>query len=141
MKKENKKLAQQKRAKERKAKAIKDVVKKVSMIVVPVLVFVLVVGIILFNPFAKELVVENGDTVNIDYVGTIDGVAFDGGTDKGYDLVIGSHSFIDDFEEQLIGAHVGDKVTVNVTFPEDYHEDLKGKDAVFEVTINSITKP
>lgn len=142
MKKENKKLAQQKRAKERKVQAVKDVARKVSMIVIPVLAFALLVGIILFNPFVKEPAVEMGDTVNIDFVGKIDGVAFEGGTSKGYDLVIGSNSFIDDFEAQLVGTHVGDKVNVNVTFPKDYHEaKYQGKDAVFEVKINSITKP
>lgn len=142
MKKENKKLAQQKRAKERKAKIVKNVIKKISMIAVPVLAFIVLVGIILFNPFAKEPAVEVGDTANIDFVGKIDGVAFDGGTAKGYDLVIGSGSFIPGFEEQLVGAHVGEKVNVNVTFPKDYHEaKYQGKAAVFEVTINSITKP
>lgn len=88
-----------------------------------------------------SLTIADGDTVNIDYVGTIDGVEFDGGsTDgQGTDLVIGSGSYIDDFEEQLIGAHPGDTVDVNVTFPEDYGvEDLNGQDALFEVTINGI---
>ena len=82
-----------------------------------------------------------GDTVNIDYVGTIDGVEFEGGNTNGAgaDLVLGSGSYIDDFEEQLYGSHPGDTVTVEVTFPEDYtSEDLQGKDAVFEVTVNSI---
>ena len=88
-----------------------------------------------------SLTVENGDTVNIDYVGSIDGVEFSGGNTQGMgtDLVIGSGSYIDDFEEQLIGAHPGDNVTVTVTFPEDYgKEDLNGKEAVFEVTVNGI---
>ncbi len=88
-----------------------------------------------------SLTVEDGDTVNIDYVGTIDGVEFDGGSTNGAgtDLVIGSGRYIDDFEEQLIGAHPGDTVEVNVTFPEDYgNEELNGQDAVFEVTINGI---
>jgi trigger factor len=88
-----------------------------------------------------SLAVEDGDTVNIDYTGYIDDVAFDGGsTDgSGTDLVIGSGSYIDDFEEQLIGHNVGDTVSVEVTFPEDYGvDDLNGKDAVFEVTINGI---
>ena len=88
-----------------------------------------------------SLTVEDGDTVNIDYVGTIDGVEFDGGSTNGQgtDLVIGSGSYIDDFEEQLIGAHPGDTVDVNVTFPENYGvEDLNGQDAVFEVTVNGI---
>ena len=88
-----------------------------------------------------SLTVENGDTVNIDYVGSIDDVEFSGGNTQGMgtDLVIGSGSYIDDFEEQLIGAHPGDNVTVTVTFPEDYgKEDLNGKEAVFEVTVNGI---
>lgn len=83
--------------------------------------------------------VQDGDYVNIDYTGTIDGEEFDGGSATGYDLQIGSGTFIDDFEDQLIGANVGDTVTVNVTFPDDYsNEDLQGKDAVFTVTINKI---
>lgn len=88
-----------------------------------------------------SLTVEDGDTVNIDYVGSIDGVEFDGGSTNGQgtDLTIGSGLYIDDFEEQLIGSHPGDTVDVNVTFPEDYNsEDLQGKDALFVVTINGI---
>jgi len=87
-----------------------------------------------------SLKVADGDTVNIAYVGTIDGELFDGGSSDSYDLEIGSGSFIDDFEEQLIGAQNGSQVTVEVTFPEDYQSaDVAGMDAVFEVTINSIT--
>ena len=88
-----------------------------------------------------SLTVKDGDTVNIDYVGKIDGTAFDGGsTDgKGTDLVIGSGTYIDNFEEQLIGAHPGDKVEVTVIFPDDYQAaDLAGKEAVFDVTVNGI---
>ena len=87
------------------------------------------------------LAAVEGDTVNIDYVGTVDGVEFEGGNTNGAgaDLVLGSGSYVDDFEEQLYGSHPGDQVTVEVTFPEDYSsEDLQGKDAVFEVTVNSI---
>ena len=86
------------------------------------------------------LAVKDGDVVNIDYVGTIDGVEFDGGSAQGYDLTIGSGSFIDNFEQQLIGTHPGDQVTVNVTFPEEYanNPDLAGKAAVFAVTVNGI---
>ena len=110
--------------------------------------------IALTNPFAKEetsttknlltdasLEVTDGCTVNIDYVGTVDGVEFQGGNTQGAgaDLTIGSGSYIDDFEQQLIGAHPGDTVEVNVTFPENYgNEELNGKDAVFEVIINGI---
>ena len=83
--------------------------------------------------------VKDGDVVNIDYAGTKDGVAFDGGTAKGYDLTIGSNQFIDGFESGLIGAKKGDKVSLNVTFPENYqNKDLAGKPVVFEVTVNSV---
>lgn len=89
----------------------------------------------------SSLEVTDGNKVNIDYVGKIDGVAFDGGsTDgKGTDLVIGSGTYIDNFEEQLVGAHPGDKVEVTVVFPDDYQAaDLAGKEAVFDVTVNGI---
>ena len=91
-----------------------------------------------------SLTVEDGDTVNIDYVGSVDGVEFEGGNTQGQgtDLVIGSGSYIDDFEDQLIGAHPGDQVEVTVTFPDPYQNntDLSGKEAVFEVTVNGIYK-
>ena len=86
-----------------------------------------------------SLTVKDGDTVNIDYVGKIDGTAFDGGSTNGQgtDLEIGSGSYIDDFEDQLVGAHPGDEVEVTVTFPDDYGAaDLAGKEAVFDVTVN-----
>ncbi len=84
---------------------------------------------------------KEGDTVNIDFVGSVDGVEFDGGTGTGYDLTLGSGQFIDGFEDQLIGSKKGDKVTVNVTFPENYgKEDLNGKAAVFEVTVNAVKR-
>ena len=88
-----------------------------------------------------DVEIADGDEVNIDYVGTIDGVEFEGGNSEGagYDLTIGSGSFIDDFEEQLVGHKAGEEVTVEVTFPDDYQaEDLAGKDASFAVTINGI---
>lgn len=92
-----------------------------------------------YFPVYDKVAVKDGDTVNIDYVGTIDGVAFDGGTYAGYDLVIGSNSFIDDFEAQLVGAMVGEKVEVEVTFPTDYPSaEVAGKDAVFAVTVNHV---
>ncbi len=85
--------------------------------------------------------VKSGDTVNIDYTGTIDGKEFDGGSATGADLTIGSNSFIDDFEDQLIGKKPGETVKVEVTFPDDYStSDLAGKDAVFETKINYIAK-
>ena len=190
MKKENRQMAQERRAHERKRKEQKEKTKKFLMIGLPVLVVVLFIAVIIVDAVqnsnitgetasaakssvsnettskvessvtdensnagslieAEEttyqtdpsLTVENGDTVNIDYVGSIDGVEFSGGNTQGMgtDLVIGSGSYIDDFEEQLIGAHPGDNVTVTVTFPEDYgKEDLNGKEAVFEVTVNGI---
>ena len=84
--------------------------------------------------------VQDGDEVNLDYSGSVDGVKFEGGTAEKQTLVIGSHSFIEGFEEQLIGMNIGETKDINVTFPEDYHaEDLKGKPAVFTCTINGIT--
>ena len=84
--------------------------------------------------------VADGDTVNIDYTGMKDGVAFDGGTGTGYDLTIGSNSFIDNFEEQLIGMKPGETKEINVTFPDPYpqNSDLAGVPVVFEVTVNYI---
>lgn len=83
--------------------------------------------------------VADGDQVIIDFDGYVDGKRFDGGKAEDYPLVIGSHSFIDTFEEQLIGKNVGDECEVNVTFPTEYHaEELKGKPAVFKVKINEI---
>ncbi len=185
MKKENRRLAQEKRAKERKRQAFYQNLKKFLLIGVPSLAVIILVIVICADAFSNKtdttdsteadtssivseetadtdstetasednsedaasyltdttLTIENGDTVNIDYVGTIDGVEFNGGNTQGNgtDLTIGSGYYIDDFEEQLIGAHPGDTVEVNVTFPEDYgNEDLNGKDAVFEVIINGI---
>jgi len=163
MRKENKKLAQQKRAKARKKEAVMKVLGKVAMFGIPTMAFLLLVGLILVNPFAKKevngeseesvesvatelvtdktLKVKNGDTVNIDYVGSVDGVEFEGGSTggNGTDLTIGSGMYIDDFEEQLIGSHPGDKVEVVVTFPEEYgNEELKGKEAGFKVVVNGI---
>ena len=83
--------------------------------------------------------IADGDTANINYKGSIDGEYFEGGTADAQDLVIGSHTFIDTFEEQLIGAKPGDDVEVHVTFPENYGaENLAGKAALFEVHVNSI---
>lgn len=84
--------------------------------------------------------VKEGDTANIDYVGKKDGVAFEGGTAEGYDLSIGSGSFIEGFEEGLIDAKIGSTVNLNLTFPVDYgNEDLAGEDVVFTVKINYVT--
>ena len=171
MKRENQKMAQERRAKERKKQSQKRIIDKFLKIGLPIILFVIFVGILVIDPFSStdtdtdnsvstntettsdtdtdttsyltdsSLTIEDGDTVNIDFVGTIDGVEFSGGNTNGAgtDLVIGSGSYIDDFEEQLIGAHPGDTVEVNVTFPEDYgKEELNGQDAVFEVVINGI---
>ena len=87
-----------------------------------------------------DLEIADGDTVNIDYVGTVDGVEFEGGNSggTGYEVTIGSGSLIDNFEEQLIGHKPGEEVTVNVTFPEGYSDELGGKEASFAVTVNGI---
>lgn len=85
--------------------------------------------------------VEDGDMTVIDFEGFVDGEAFEGGKGESYPLTIGSHSFIDTFEEQLIGKNIGEEVEVNVTFPEEYHaEELKGKPALFKVTVKEIKK-
>ena len=83
--------------------------------------------------------VKEGDTAVIDFEGFVDGVAFDGGKAENHSLEIGSHSFIDTFEDQLVGKNAGDEVEVNVTFPEEYQAaDLAGKPALFKVKINEI---
>ena len=178
MKKENRKMAQQRRAQERKKEAVRKRISSVLAVLIPLLALAALVAVLVIftapdssgtsdtgtdttsNTSGSNtsdtdsgssasystdtsLVIEDGDTVNIDYVGSIDGVEFEGGNSNGAgaDLTIGSGRFIDDFEEQLIGAHPGDTVEVNVTFPEDYgNEELNGKDAVFEVVINGIYK-
>lgn len=180
MKKENRKLAQQRRAQERKKQEKVRKLKKFLAWFIPGILILLLVIVLVADAVrnsgsedAQEtettestsedgssedsqesdasgsstlstdtsLTVEDGDTVNIDYVGSVDGVEFDGGSTNGQgtDLTIGSELYIDDFEEQLIGSHPGDTVEVNVTFPDDYSsEDLQGQDALFEVTINGI---
>lgn len=85
---------------------------------------------------------ENGDTVNIDYVGKKDGVAFEGGTDEGFNLELGSNTFIDGFEEGLIGAVAGEVRELELTFPANYHSaDLAGQTVVFTVTVNNVLEP
>ena len=173
MNKENRKTAKERRAKEREHEAKVAHYKMIWSGAGPALIVVVIVGLIIASVLdsirlsvksASEdtstassastsasaslqtdtsLTIEDGDTVNIDYVGSIDGVEFEGGNTKGNgaDLVIGSHTYIDDFEEQLIGHHPGDSVDVTVTFPEDYGKDeLNGKEALFKVTINGIYK-
>lgn len=87
----------------------------------------------------EDRAVAQGDTAVIDFEGFVDGVAFEGGKGENYALEIGSHSFIDTFEDQLVGKNTGDELDVNVTFPKEYHaEDLAGKPAVFKVKIHEI---
>ena len=87
----------------------------------------------------EDRAVEDGDTVTIDFDGYVDGEQFEGGMAEDYSLVIGSHTFIDNFEEQLIGKNIGDDVEVNVTFPDQYQaEELRNKEALFKVKINGI---
>ena len=90
---------------------------------------------------------EEGDIANIDYSGTVDGVVFTGGTAEGYDLTLGSGTFIPGFEDQIVGHNIGDSFDVTVTFPDDYGDStdeagntitLSGKEAVFRVTLNSL---
>ena len=84
--------------------------------------------------------IKDGDTINLDYVGKVDGVPFAGGSTEGQGtlLKIGSGNYIPGFEEAIIGHNVGETFDINVTFPEEYHEELAGKDAVFTITINSV---
>lgn len=100
----------------------------------------------------KQGTVQDGDVVNLDYLGKADGVAFSGGTAKGYDLTIGSGSFIDGFESSLIGHDLGTTFDIQVTFPEGYKDStdaetgkntivLSGKPVVFTVTLNSLKRP
>ncbi|MBR1389926.1 MAG: trigger factor [Lachnospiraceae bacterium] len=88
---------------------------------------------------AEDKEIAEGDTAVIDYNGFVDGIEFEGGTANDYALEIGSHTFIDTFEDQLIGKKAGDELDVNVTFPEEYHaEELAGKPAVFKVKIHEV---
>jgi len=90
----------------------------------------------------KGMKLKEGDTANIDYVGRVNGKKFEGGSDKGYDLQLGSGTFIDGFESGLVGKKVGDRVKVAVTFPKKYQDsELAGKDAVFTVMVHSATRP
>ena len=86
----------------------------------------------------KEGEIALGDTANIDFKGFVNGVAFEGGEAKGYDLEIGSGAFIPGFEEQLVGAKEGQDLDINVTFPEQYSKELAGKPAVFKIHVNSV---
>lgn len=89
----------------------------------------------------EDRAVENGDQTVIDFEGFVDGKTFEGGKGEDYPLTIGSHAFIDTFEEQLIGKNIGEECEVNVTFPEEYHAtELAGKPALFKVTVKEIKK-
>ncbi len=93
---------------------------------------------------ARKLSIEDrearmGDTVNIDFDGYLDGERFDGGKAEGYSLELGSHSFVPGFEEQVAGMKVGEEKDINITFPEEYVENLAGKDVVFKIKLNGIT--
>ena len=92
-------------------------------------------------PVEVDQAAKEGDTVNIDYVGKIDGEECDGGSDQGADLKLGSGKFIDGFEDGLIGARKGETRTLNLTFPEDYTQDLAGKAVEFTVTVNAVKEP
>lgn len=92
-------------------------------------------------PVEVDQAAKEGDTVNIDYVGKIDGEEFDGGSDQGADLKLGSGKFIDGFEDGLIGARKGETRTLNLTFPEDYTQELAGKAVEFTVTVNAVKEP
>ena len=87
-----------------------------------------------------DTVLEDGMVADIGYVGTVDGVEFEGGSADNYELLIGSHTFVDDVEQQLIGYKAGDEVEVVVNFPEDYGGDLSGKEAHFAVTIHGVSQ-
>lgn len=95
-----------------------------------------------YKKAAKTYKAADGDAVLIDYVGSVDGVEFEGGTAEGAQLVLGSNTFIPGFEEQLVGTKAGDKKDVVVTFPEGYQaENLAGKEAIFKVTVQEAQKP
>lgn len=92
-------------------------------------------------PVEVERAAQEGDTVNIDYVGTMDGEEFEGGSDQGADLQLGSGQFIEGFEEGLIGAVKGETRTLDLTFPQEYTQDLAGKEVQFTVTVNAVKAP
>ena len=89
---------------------------------------------------AGDATAQNGDTVVINFAGYLDGVHFPGGTAESYPLVLGSGQFVPGFEEQLVGAKVGEERDVNITFPTQYVPDLAGKDVVFKVKVVDIQK-
>ena len=159
MKKENQAIAKKMRAQAQKKAKRSAILKKGILIIVLLVVFVAAVVFALTDDPSNEdttpttisdasydtdtsLVVKDGDKVNIDYIGYMDGEEFSGGNTNGNgtSLVIGSDSYIDGFEDQLIGHNVGETVEVTVTFPDPYpnNTDYSGKEATFVVTINGI---
>ena len=179
MNKENKKKAQQRKAKARAKKNRQNRAAKIIGLWGPVVLFVLivaglVVAVITSNDTASTdsedtestttttttesteetsstttvyyttegMACEDGDTVNIDFTGYLDGVAFEGGSTDGagYDIVLGSDTFIDGFEDQVVGMTIGETKDITVTFPDTYtnNEDLAGQEVVFTVTLNGI---
>ncbi len=86
-----------------------------------------------------ERAAEMGDTANIDFAGSVDGVPFEGGKGEGFDLKLGSGSFVPGFEEQVVGMSAGEEKDIDITFPEEYHAELAGKAAVFHVKCNKVT--
>ena len=82
--------------------------------------------------------VKKGDTVNIDFEGTKDGEPFEGGAAEGFEIIIGSGAFVPGFEDQLVGANIGDDLDLDITFPENYYEELAGQDVIFKVKVNGI---
>ena len=94
------------------------------------------------NGVKKDVILKKGDTINIDYTGSIDGKEFEGGSSEDEVLTLGDYEYLEEFEDGLIGKEVGTTVTVPVKFPEDYgDEELNGKQAQFKITINSVTAP
>ncbi len=89
---------------------------------------------------AEDREAQDGDTVNIDFKGFVDGEQFEGGTEEGYDLKLGSKAFIPGFEDQIVGKKAGEEFSINVTFPENYQmEEIAGKEATFEIKLNSVS--
>ena len=82
---------------------------------------------------------QMGDTADIDFDGYLDGVPFEGGKSEGYELELGSHTFVPGFEEQIVGMNIGEEKDINITFPEDYTAELAGKDVVFKVKLNALS--
>lgn len=87
---------------------------------------------------SQSKVAKEGDVVKIDFVGKLDGVAFDGGTASGQIVELGAGQYVPGFEEGIIGMEVGEKKNVDVTFPENYYENLAGKKVVFEITVQKL---